>query len=68
MQTAQMILEPCEAPAPPAFSPLFITAARPSRELLAMLTRETDAARIAGRIDDACVLLDFALALNRVQK
>jgi hypothetical protein len=45
---------------------MFLTAARPSRELIGILAREANAAREAGRIDDACALLDFALALRRV--
>lgn len=66
MPTAQMILEPSEVSAPPHVSPVFLTAARPSRELIATLTRETDRARAESRIDDACILLDLALALKRV--
>jgi hypothetical protein len=48
--------------APPILSLSFLRAARPSRELIARLTADADAARVAGRVDDALFLLDVALA------
>lgn len=63
---AEIILESREG-APPIL-PMFIRAARPSRELIATLTAEADAARVAGRLDDACFLLDVALAARLAER
>lgn len=59
---AEEILTTCEGNAPPPSLPLFLKAARPSRELVNELAASADALRAQGRIDDACFLLDVALA------
>jgi len=54
------IIHDSEGSAP--LPPLFLRAARPSRELVSQLVADADAARAAGRIEDACFLLDVAMA------
>lgn len=57
-----------EAIAPPLPLPPFLKAARPSRELIYELAASADAARAAGRIEDACFLLDVALAARLARR
>lgn len=49
--------------APPT-PPEIFRAARPSRELLGKLAADAEAARAAGNLDDAVILLGVAMALR----
>lgn len=62
MQTETLTFTTSEGSAPPL--PSFLKAARPSRELIRELLWRQAELRVAGRIEDAVLLLDMTLALR----